>query len=139
MRSNSISCSQLRKNQKLPWSLLINESCKRTCCKKGLNTWLLHHFSLKSLDSSKKGMICICPTDVHAGNLRQKAERERFTSSEATTRFPQASCFEKPMHSVPEIWGCMYDILAWSANGTRNGMKNRIPVQPRKAEKKISK
>ncbi len=29
-----------------------------------------------------------------------------------TTRFPRASCFEKPTRSVPETWGCMYDVLA---------------------------
>ncbi len=49
MRSNSISCSQLRKNHKLPWLLCINESCKRTHWEKGLNTRLLRHFLLKSL------------------------------------------------------------------------------------------
>ncbi len=45
----------------------------------------------------------------------------------------KASCFEKPMQSVPEIWGRMYDVLPHSAKGTRNGTRNRIPVQPRKA------
>jgi hypothetical protein len=64
----------------------------------------------------------------------KKAERGKFTGSEATTRFPRASCFKKPMRSVPELWGHMYDILARSANGTRNGMRNRIPMQPRKAQ-----
>ncbi len=29
-----------------------------------------------------------------------------------TTRFPRASCSEKPMRSVPETWGCMYNVLA---------------------------
>ncbi len=29
-----------------------------------------------------------------------------------TTRFPRASCFEKLTHSVPETWGCMYNVLA---------------------------
>ncbi len=72
------------------------------------------------------------PTDVHCRNLQQKAEKGKFTGSEATTRFPRASCFEKPTRSVPETWGHMYDVLAWSANGTRNGTRNRIPVQPRK-------
>ncbi len=67
----------------------------------------------------------------------KKAERGKFIGSEATTRFPRASCFEKPMHSVPELLGRMYDVLAQSANGIRNGMRNRIPVQPRKAQKKI--
>jgi hypothetical protein len=75
------------------------------------------------------------PTDVHSRNLRQKAEKGKFTGSEASTRFPRASCFKKPTHSVPEIVGCMYDVLARSANGTRNGTRNWIPVQPRKAQR----
>ncbi len=79
------------------------------------------------------------PTDVCTRNLRQKAEKGRFTGSEATTRFSRATCFEEPMHSVPETWEHMYNVLARSANGTRNGLRNWIPVQPRKAQKKISK
>ncbi len=66
---------------------------------------------------------------------RQKGEN--FTGSESTTRFPRASCFKKPTCSVPEIWGRMYDVLAQSANGTRNGTRNWIPVQPRKGAKKL--
>jgi hypothetical protein len=68
---------------------------------------------------SKKGMIRVRPTDICTRNLRQKAERGKKTGSEATTRFLRASCFKKPMLSVPEIWGCMYDVLARSAKGTR--------------------
>ncbi len=49
----------------------------------------------------------------------------------------KASCFDKPMHSVPEIWGRMYDVPAWSARGTRNGTRNLIPVQPRKGANKL--
>jgi hypothetical protein len=64
------------------------------------------------------------PMDVHSRNLRQKAEKGKFTGSEATTRFPRASCFEKPTRSVPETWGRMYNVLAWSANGMRNGTRN---------------
>jgi hypothetical protein len=75
------------------------------------------------------------PTDVHSRYLWQKAEKGKFTGSEATTRLPRVSCFEKPTRSVPEIWGCMYDVLAQSANGTRNGTRNRIPMQPRKARR----
>jgi hypothetical protein len=75
------------------------------------------------------------PMDVLSRNLRQKAEKGKFTGSEATTRFPQLSCFEKPTRSVPETWGRMYDVLAWSANGTRNGTRNWIPAQPRKAQR----
>jgi hypothetical protein len=68
-------------------------------------------------------------------NLRQKAERGKITGSESTTRFPQVSCCEKPTRSVPEIWGHMYNILARSDNGTRNGTRSQIPVQPRKARR----
>jgi hypothetical protein len=65
--------------------------------------------------------------DVCTRNLRQKAEKGKLTGSEATTRFPQASCFKKPTHSVPQTWGHMYDVLAQSANGRRNGTKIWIP------------
>ena len=37
-----------------------------------------------------------------------KGRKGKITGSESTTRFPQASCFEKPMRSVPELWGRMY-------------------------------
>ncbi len=83
----------------------------------------------------KKGMICILPMGVCTRNLQRKVERGKITGSESTTRFSQASCFEKPMHSVPEIWGRMYDVPAWSAKGTRNGTRNWILVQPRKAQR----
>ncbi len=86
----------------------------------------------------RKVWIVFSPTDVHSRNLWQKAEKGKFTCSEATTRFPRASYFEKPVRSVPETWGRMIDVLAWSANGTKNGTRNRIPVQPRKA-RRISK
>jgi hypothetical protein len=80
----------------------------------------------------KKGFS---PMDVCSRNLQQKVDKGKFAGSEATTRFPRASCFEKSACSVPETWGCMYNLLAWSANGTRNGTRNRIPVQPRKARR----
>ncbi len=54
-------------------------------------------------------------------------------ASETFGERQKASCFEKPMHSVPEIWGRMYDVPARNAKCTRNGTRNRIPVQPRKA------
>jgi hypothetical protein len=83
----------------------------------------------------RKVWIVFSPTDVHCRNLQQKVEKGKFTGSEATTRFPQASCFEKPTCSVQETRGHMYDVLAWSANGTRNRTRNWIPVQPRKARR----
>ncbi len=83
----------------------------------------------------RKVWIVFSPTDVHSRNLRIKAEKGKFTCSEASTRFPQVSCFEKPTHSVPETWERMYIVLARNANGTRNGTRNWIPVQPRKARR----
>ncbi len=83
----------------------------------------------------KKVWIMFSPTDVHSRNLQQKAEKGKFTGSEATTRFPRASCFEKPTRSVPETWGCMYNVLARSVNGMRNETRNRIPMQLRKARR----
>ncbi len=37
---------------------------------------------------------------------------EKLACSDATTRFPRASCFKKPTLSVPETWGRMYGVLA---------------------------
>jgi hypothetical protein len=62
---------------------------------------------------------------------------QRTFASETFGKRQKVSCFEKQSHSVPEIWGRMYDILARSANGTRNGTRNRIPVQPRKAQRNL--
>ena len=75
------------------------------------------------------------PKDVHSRRLPQKAEKGKFNGSDVTSRFPRASCIEKPTCLVPETWGCMYNVLAWSAHGMRNGMKNLSPVQPRKARR----
>jgi hypothetical protein len=85
----------------------------------------------------KKGKILVCPMDVCTINLRQKAERGKITSSESTTRFPRASCFGKPMHFVPEIWGRMYDILARSAKFTRKRDKKLDSHAAKKGAKKI--
>jgi hypothetical protein len=85
----------------------------------------------------RKVWFVFSPTNVCTRNLRKKVKKGKFTGSEATTRFPQASCFEKPTGSVPELWGRIYNILTWGANGTRNRTRNQIPVQPRKAWKKL--
>jgi hypothetical protein len=77
------------------------------------------------------------PTDVRSRNLQQKAKKGKFTSSEATTRFPRASCFEKPMCSMPETWGCMYNVLARSANSTRNGTRKLNSRAAKKGAKKL--
>jgi hypothetical protein len=82
-------------------------------------------------------MICVCPTDVCTRNFPQKAEKGKETGSEATTRFPRVSCFEKPMHSVPEIWGHMYNVLARSAKGTRKRDKKLDSRAAKKGAKKL--
>jgi hypothetical protein len=51
------------------------------------------------------------PTDVHSRRLPQSLERRKLACIDATTRFPRASCFEKPKHSIPETWECMHDVL----------------------------
>ncbi len=83
----------------------------------------------------RKVWFAFSPTDVCMRNLWRKVKRGKITRSESTTRFPQASCFEKPMHSVPKVWGRMFNVLALSAKGTRNGTRNQIPVQQRKAQR----
>jgi hypothetical protein len=55
---------------------------------------------------------------------RQKGEI--FTGSESTTMFPRASCFKKPTHSVPETWGRMYNVPAWSAKVQDAGQELRF-------------
>jgi hypothetical protein len=59
---------------------------------------------------------------------------QRLFASETFGKRQKASCLEKPTRSVPEIWGRMYDVLPRSAKGTRNGMRNWLPMQPRKAQ-----
>jgi hypothetical protein len=68
---------------------------------------------------SKKGMIRVRPMDVYTRNLWQKTERGKITGIKSTTRFMRESCFEKLTHSVPEIWGHMYNVLPQSVKGTR--------------------
>ncbi len=60
---------------------------------------------------------------------------QRTFASETFSKRRKASCFNKPMHSVPEIWGHMYNVLPRSAKGTRNGTRNWIPVQLRRVQK----
>ncbi len=60
---------------------------------------------------------------------------QRTFASETFGKRQKASCFEKPTCSVPEIRGPMYNVPARSAKGTRNGTRNWIPVQPRKARR----
>ncbi len=51
-------------------------------------------------------------TDVHSRRLPEGLERRKRASSAATTRLHERLAFEKPLHSVPETWGRMYEVLA---------------------------
>ena len=52
------------------------------------------------------------PTDVHSRPFPQKAEKGKVDGSDATTRLHERLAFEKPLRSVPETWGRMYNVLA---------------------------
>ncbi len=84
---------------------------------------------------NKKGMNPVQSNGRSQQKPSAKGGKGKFNGSDATTRFPRASCFKKPTHSAPETWGRMYDVLAQNANHARNGTRNWIPVQPRKARR----
>ncbi len=86
---------------------------------------------------TKKGMICVCPVDVCMRNLWQKAESGKITGSESTIGFPRASCFEKPMHSVPETWGCTYNVIPWNAKDMRKWDEKLDSCAAKKGTKNI--
>ncbi len=67
--------------------------------------------------------------------ISRKKVGERSLVVSPLPGFLGVSCFEKPTRSVPEIWGRTYNVLPWSAKGTRNGTRNWIPIQPRKAQR----
>ncbi len=67
---------------------------------------------LKDFCEKERYESCSVLRTLTSETFDKRRKRGKFTSSEATTRFPQASSFEKPMRSVPETWGCMYDVLA---------------------------
>jgi hypothetical protein len=50
-------------------------------------------------------MICNRPMDVCMRNLWQKVERGKKTGTNSSTRFPQASCFEKARHVCQKCGG----------------------------------
>jgi hypothetical protein len=130
------SCHKTRDNQ--PYSQVwksLGDSIPELYCIAWLGLGHARKCQFKDFCEKERYEFVFSPMDVCTRNLWQKAGKGKFTGSEATTRFPRASCFEKPMHSVPETWGRTYDVLAQSANGTRNGTRNRIPMQPRKARR----
>jgi hypothetical protein len=96
----------------------------------GFHTWAVLR-SLAGLMSCKKVSVWgfLWVRKVSFAFAQQRFAPDTFGERQ------KASCFEKPMHSVPEILGRMYDVPARSAKGMRNRMRNRIPVQPRKARR----
>ncbi len=60
----------------------------------------------------KKGMNHVQSNKRSQQTPSAKGRKGKFNGSDASTRFPQASSFEKPTRSVPETWGCMYDVLS---------------------------
>ncbi len=51
-------------------------------------------------------------TEVYSRRLPQGSERRKRACSAANTRLHERLSFEKPLRSVPETWGRMYDVLA---------------------------
>jgi hypothetical protein len=45
--------------------------------------------------------------------------------------------FKKPMCSMPKTWGSMYDVLVWSAKGTRKRDKKSDSRAAKKGAKKL--
>jgi hypothetical protein len=119
LRKAQGSCHRTSNNQPYSrvWKSLRDSLPKLYCvAKQGLchaKKWSLRIFV------SKKGMIHICPMDVCTRIFQQKVERGKITSSESATRYPRASYFETPTRSVPETWGCTYDVLPRSAKGKK--------------------
>ncbi len=85
--------------------------------------WFHTRAVLRSLANARKCQLedfcekeryesCSVQWTFTADTFRKKAEKGKFTGSDATARFPRASCFEKPTCSVPETWGRMYHVLA---------------------------
>jgi hypothetical protein len=51
------------------------------------------------------------PTDVHSIRFPQKAEKGKVNGRILLRDSHERLDFEKPTRSVPETWGCMYDVL----------------------------
>jgi hypothetical protein len=129
------SCHKTSDNQPYSWVWKsLGDSIPKLYCVAWLGLGHARKCQFEDFCEKERYELCSVQRTLHQ-KPSAKGRKGKFTGSEATTRFPQVSCFEKPMRSVPETWGCMYDVLAWSANGTRNGTRNWIPVQPRKAQR----
>ncbi len=94
---SSRSCHQTSNNQPLFTSLEIPWGFLAQAVLRWLSGDLCHvrKYQFEDFWVRRKGMICNRPTDVCIRNLWQRAERGKKTSTNFSTGFPQASCFEK--------------------------------------------
>ncbi len=133
---SSRSCCQTRNNQ--PWftSLEIPWRFLAWAVMHWLSRGLCHarKCQFKEFFMRTKGMICNCPTDICMRNLRQKAEWGKKTGTNSCTRFPRASCFKKCVMCVRNM-GAHVQRGTRRTKGIKKGMRNWIPVQPRKAQR----
>ncbi len=79
----------------------------------------------------RKGVTHNCPMDVRMRKVWQKAERGKNAGTNSCTRFPRASYFKKTRHVCQKYGGAC---TTWYSESQRykNGMRNWIPMQPRK-------
>jgi hypothetical protein len=59
----------------------------------------------------KKGMSHVPLNGRASQTPSAKSERRKRACSAATTSLHDRFAFEKPLRSVPETWGRMYDVL----------------------------
>ncbi len=60
---------------------------------------------------------------------------QRTFAPETFGKWQKASCFKKPMHSVPEIWGCMYKVYYLVLPKVREmGQEIRFPCSQERRE-----
>jgi hypothetical protein len=81
----------------------LEDSLPKPYCVDLAETYIMQEIVSLRILSEKKGMICNRPIDVCMRNLWQKAERGKKTGTGSSTRFLQASYFEKRMMCARNI------------------------------------
>jgi hypothetical protein len=73
------------------------------------------------------------------GRLHEKPLTKGGTGKECWYKFlyqvPTSILLRENASCVPEIWGRMYDMVFGEPKVWENGMRNRIPMQPRKVQR----
>ncbi len=85
----------------------------------------------------KKGMFCICPTDVHMRNLWQKVKWGKKTGTESSTRFPRATCFKKTRDLCQKYGGACTTYLPWTTKGMSKWDEKLDSCAAKKGAKKL--